>query len=177
MVLTSEGRRPINVNVIYIHMEQAMPETFRIPYVAPMPWLVIGGVIGVALIGAHHLGGIIVALVALGFAYKWAVRWHTANGGPGFDANHVWPSCAGIWGRRRSEPRPAAEPPSSGNHAFDDYRREMLRRLEQDHQDFNAFLERLRQAKDKAEFDQFMADRSRGAPPPPNPPTGPWPTS
>jgi hypothetical protein len=156
-------------------MEQVMPETVRVPYFGPVPWLVIGGVIGVALIGAHHVGGIILLLVALGFAAKWACRWHVANGGNGFDGT-VWPSCAGMWSRRRSEPRAPAEPPSSGNHAFDDYRREMLRRLEQDHQDFQAFLDRLRRAKDKAEFDQFMADRGHGGPAP-TPPTGPWPTS
>ncbi len=90
----------------------------------------------------------------------------------------VWPSCGGAWGRWRDERRAAAaEPPSSGNHAFDDYRREMLRRLEQDHQEFNAFLDRLRRAKDKAEFDQFMAERDRGAPPPAEQPANPWPTS
>ena len=49
----------------------------------------------------------------------------------------------------------------SGNHAFDEYRNETLRRLEDEQRDFLAFLERLRQAKDKAEFDQFMAERGR----------------
>ena len=51
--------------------------------------------------------------------------------------------------------------PTSGNHAFDEYREETLRRLEEEQEAFHDFLERLRQAKDKAEFDQFMADRSR----------------
>lgn len=50
-------------------------------------------------------------------------------------------------------------PPSSGNRAFDEYRTETLRRLEDEQRDFQDFLERLRQARDKAEFDQFMADR------------------
>ncbi len=48
---------------------------------------------------------------------------------------------------------------SSGNSAFDEYRAETLRRLEDEQQEFFDFLDRLRQAKDKAEFDQFMADR------------------
>src|SRR5277367_3468146 len=48
---------------------------------------------------------------------------------------------------------------TSGNHAFDEYRAETLRRLEEEQKDFSAFLERLRFAKDKAEFDQFMTDR------------------
>jgi hypothetical protein len=49
--------------------------------------------------------------------------------------------------------------PSSGNRAFDEYRTETLRRLEDEQREFREFLERLRMAKDKAEFDQFMADR------------------
>ncbi len=53
------------------------------------------------------------------------------------------------WGRPRS----------SGNRAFDDYRTETLRRLEDEQREFKEFLERLRFAKDRAEFDQFMAER------------------
>ena len=48
---------------------------------------------------------------------------------------------------------------SSGNRAFDEYRAETLRRLEEEQKEFGAFLDRLRFAKDKAEFDQFMAER------------------
>ena len=47
--------------------------------------------------------------------------------------------------------------PSSGNRAFDDYREETLRRLEEEQREFVNFLDRLRHAKDKEEFDQFMA--------------------
>ena len=50
---------------------------------------------------------------------------------------------------------------SSGNVAFDEYREETLRRLEEEQKEFRSFLDRLRHAKDKAEFDQFMADRGR----------------
>ena len=49
--------------------------------------------------------------------------------------------------------------PSSGNHAFDEYRTETLRRLEDEQKEFREFLERLRFAKDKTEFDQFMSER------------------
>ncbi|QIB33377.1 DUF2852 domain-containing protein [Ancylobacter pratisalsi] len=57
----------------------------------------------------------------------------------------------------------------SGNRAFDEYREDTLRRLEDEQKDFKDFLERLRQAKDKAEFDQFMADRrNRPDTPPPS---------
>src|ERR1700746_698776 len=48
---------------------------------------------------------------------------------------------------------------SSGNRAFDEYRAKTLRRLEEEQREFKEFLDRLRHAKDKAEFDQFMAER------------------
>jgi len=63
-------------------------------------------------------------------------------------------SGAGFWGG----------PPSSGNRAFDDYRADTLRRLEEEQREFKEFLERLRFAKDRAEFDQFMAERRNGSP-------------
>ncbi len=47
----------------------------------------------------------------------------------------------------------------SGNHAFDEYRSETLRRLEEEQKEFREFLDRLRFAKDKTEFDAFMAER------------------
>ncbi len=50
---------------------------------------------------------------------------------------------------------------SSGNAAFDAYKTETLRRLEDEQENFEAFLKRLRDAKDKAEFDQFMDDRAK----------------
>ena len=49
--------------------------------------------------------------------------------------------------------------PSSGNYAFDEYRSDTLRRLEEEQREFKDFLERLRFAKDRDEFDQFMAER------------------
>ena len=53
---------------------------------------------------------------------------------------------------------------SSGNRAFDDYREETLKRLEDEQREFHDFLGRLRMAKDKAEFDEFMTERRRAAP-------------
>ena len=57
---------------------------------------------------------------------------------------------AGRWGAQ-----------SSGNSAFDAYRDETIRRLEEEQDAFNAFLKRLRDAKDKQEFDAFMDDRAK----------------
>ena len=59
--------------------------------------------------------------------------------------------------------------PSSGNRAFDEYRSETIRRLEDEQREFHEFLDRLRMAKDKSEFDQFMAERRNR----PNPDTQP----
>lgn len=49
----------------------------------------------------------------------------------------------------------------SGNTAFDSYKADMLRRLEDEQSAFEGFLQRLRDAKDKSEFDAFMDDRAR----------------
>lgn len=61
--------------------------------------------------------------------------------------------------RAEREIRNYAASTPSGNRAFDEYRQETLKRLEDEEREFRAFLDRLRQAKDKAEFDQFMSDR------------------
>ena len=56
---------------------------------------------------------------------------------------------------------PRAEAPkSSGNATFDAYRDMTLARLEQEQDRFGDFLDRLREARDKVEFDQFMQDRA-----------------
>ena len=72
---------------------------------------------------------------------------------------------SGEWRSRMREqaagwcgPRARGGMRSSGNRAFDEYREEALRRLEEEEREFKEFLDRLRQAKDKTEFDQFMAD-------------------
>lgn len=52
---------------------------------------------------------------------------------------------------------------SSGNTAFDAYKADTLRRLEDEQHAFESFLDRLREAKDKQEFDSFMQDRAKGA--------------
>jgi hypothetical protein len=94
------------------------------------------------------------------WGHRWG-RWYNmppgGNGGrngdgPRNSGGSPWWSCGG--------PRRAEAPPS-GNAAFDEYRAETLRRLEEEQKEFLAYLERLRRARDKAEFDQFMAERRR----------------
>jgi len=86
-------------------------------------------------------------------------RWYNtmADGQPDQRSGaSPWGRAAGCgWGTR------SKEAPSSGNAAFDEYRAETLRRLEEEQREFVEYLERLRRAKDKAEFDQFMAERRR----------------
>ncbi|MEY4984832.1 MAG: hypothetical protein RIR62_3098 [Pseudomonadota bacterium] len=64
----------------------------------------------------------------------------------------------GTWGARRWDGRAFAP---TGNSAFDAYRAETLRRLEEEQAAFESFLSRLREAKDKQEFDAFMEERAR----------------
>lgn len=66
-------------------------------------------------------------------------------------------------GARRASYRKSHGFNSSGNSAFDAYKAETLRRLEDEQENFEAFLNRLREARDKSEFDQFMDERARKA--------------
>ncbi len=79
-------------------------------------------------------------------------RWYNTSAGTDSQRGRGW-GWGGCGRRRGFAP--------SGNAAFDAYRSETLRRLEEEQREFVEYLDRLRQAKDKAEFDQFMADRRR----------------
>ena len=50
---------------------------------------------------------------------------------------------------------------ATGNAAFDTYKEDTINRLNEEQDAFNGFLQRLREAKDKTEFDQFMDDRAK----------------
>jgi hypothetical protein len=102
-----------------------------------------------------------VALMILGFLMWWPLGLVTLAFVIGSGRMTSSGSMAGLY---RADPvrtagtwwRPS---PQSGNRAFDQYRQETLRRLEEEQREFQEFLTRLRMAKDKAEFDQFMAER------------------
>jgi Protein of unknown function (DUF2852) len=100
-------------------------------------------------------------LVVLGYLIGSGRMAHWTGCGARHWQQHSRGNPSGWWGRRS---------PSSGNWAFDEYRAETLRRLENEQREFKEFLDRLRHAKDKAEFDQFMAERGRR---PQNPPPQP----
>lgn len=128
-----------------------------IPYVAhttqPMGWL------SRAEAWLDHKGkGAWIAVMVLGFIFVWPV-------GLALLAYMIWSKrMFGKSARSRAMARQGfTVMQSSGNLAFDNYKAETLRRLEEEQNSFEAFLQRLREAKDKAEFDDFMADRARAA--------------
>ena len=97
-----------------------------------------------------------IAAMVLGFIFFWPV-------GLALLAYMIWSkrmfsmSC----NRRSSRSYMPTQMRRTGNSAFDSYKEETLRRLEEEQTNFEAFLERLREAKDKSEFDQFMDERAR----------------
>ena len=101
-----------------------------------------------------------IATMVLGFIFFWPL-------GLALLAYMIW-SNRMFTGKSRSLSARRMTPTrfrSSGNQAFDTYKTDMLRRLEDEQEAFEGFLQRLREAKDKAEFDQFMEDReTRGGP-------------
>jgi hypothetical protein len=128
-----------------------------------------------------------IALTVVGFIVFWPVglalliylkwsgrmfcghrRWGYWSGPEGRDARHAareeWRSWKrnARWGGRQG----------SGNVAFDEYREETLRKLDEEQQAFHDYLDKLRSAKDRAEFDQFMNER-RNRPPQNEPPAAP----
>lgn len=103
-----------------------------------------------AWVGATTLGFIVFWPVGLGLlAYMiWGKRMFSRSC---HNRSHAHSDRYG-WGRRAE---------TTGNHAFDSYKAEALRRLEDEQQAFEAFLQRLRNSKDKSEFDAFMEERAR----------------
>ena len=106
-----------------------------------------------------------IALVVLGFAFWWPIGLATLAFFIGSGRMSCWKQGhMSHWygGMQARENRGTWWQPTrsrSGNQAFDDYRAETLRRLEEEQREFQEFLVRLRKARDKQEFDQFMAER------------------
>ena len=126
-------------------------------------------------------GPLTIALMVLGFVVWWPlglamlayILWGEMFGGSSEKAE-AWASKSKAWCRdqnfghhnHRHNLRQ-----SSGNAAFDDYRAEQLKRLEEERkrldEEINAFHEHmrnLRMAKDREEFDRFMRDKNGSRP-------------
>ena len=103
-----------------------------------------------------------IAAMVLGFIFVWPV-------GLAILAYMIWSkrmfskSCRRSGRTHEMRRSGMAAMKSSGNTAFDAYKADTLRRLEEEQEQFENFLDRLREAKDKAEFDQFMDDRAKKA--------------
>jgi len=101
-----------------------------------------------------------IAVMVLGFVFFWPI-------GLAILAYMIWSkrmfstACRHRHSRRHARSMGGLAP--TGNTAFDAYKADTLERLEREQTEFEAFLERLREAKDKAEFDQFMDDRAKRA--------------
>ncbi|MEO0681439.1 MAG: DUF2852 domain-containing protein [Pseudomonadota bacterium] len=109
-------------------------------------------------IGAMVLGFILVW--PLGLALLFYMIW-SGRMGKGCNGN-----------RKHRWTRGKAYQPT-GNTAFDAYREETLRRLEEEQAAFEQFLIRLREAKDQSEFNAFMDERRRAPAAPQAQPTAP----
>lgn len=102
-----------------------------------------------------------IALMVIGFMVWWPL-------GLAMIAWIVWGERAIAWwdeSQHRMQTRNA-----TGNEAFEEYRRSELDRLEQERQrvereavEFQTFMRDLRKARDRDEFDRFMAERRRNA--------------
>ncbi|HEX7390239.1 MAG TPA: DUF2852 domain-containing protein [Acidiphilium sp.] len=137
------------------------------------PWI---AVMVLGFIAWWPIGLLALAFLVFGgrhWAYGWHSHWHSCAGhGPRGRWSRHGEEWAGEWKRewKRDWKRRMHrggwndEPPPSGNRAFDDYRAETLRRLEEEQKEFSDFLDRLRYARDKAEFDSFMTERRERPP-------------
>jgi hypothetical protein len=102
-----------------------------------------------------------IALAVLGFMIWWPLGLALLVFILGSGRMSSWKSASAWQGGRHQMRHPGTwwQPSRSGNRAFDEYREETLHRLEEEQREFKEFLARLRMAKDRAEFDQFMAER------------------
>ena len=127
-------------------------------------------------------GPLTIALMVLGFVVWWPlglamlayILWGEAFGGSAEKAQS-YVNKGKAWARENCGPngrqRYHGGWRSSGNAAFDDYRAEQLRRLEEERKRldeeisaFHEYMANLRKAKDREEFDRFMRERNGNKP-------------
>ena len=144
--------------------EQFSQNKWRGPYAGRMnkkPWSIyeVGAVLGSFVI-FWPLG-----LVALFVKMKKGELWNGASEmkAPWASDWASWKKPEGFGDFNRSWKQPA----SSGNQAFDDYRRTeldkldaMRRKLDEDRKAFDDYVTKLRHAKDREDFERFMNERN-----------------
>ena len=115
-----------------------------------------------------------IGLMVLGFIIFWPlglamlgyILWGEKFGGSAEKAQAYWnKGCGYMRSNTKNHGRHGHSFSSSGNAAFDDYRAEQLRRLEEERNRldaeidaFHEYMANLRKAKDREEFDRFMSE-------------------
>lgn len=118
-----------------------------------------------------------ITLMVLGFIAFWPlgllvlgyILWGEKFGGSAEKAEHYWSKGKAWCGANKGQRgwgRHSYGFTSSGNAAFDEYRSEQLRRLEEERarldaeiEAFHEYMANLNKAKDREEFDRFMNER------------------
>ena len=122
--------------------------------------------VSVQLLSTLLYGGFAIASVAIAFAHFWpaAVLLALVLGWRGgFGPHNFTQASADDIVEQLRNLGPDAQQRRSGNASFDAYREDVLNCLEQEQKRFDNLLGRLREAKDKSEFDKFMDDRANKA--------------
>ena len=103
-----------------------------------------------------------IGLMVLGFIFFWPLGFAVLAYILWGDQIRAW------WDENQYRMQQRSAGPSSGNVAFDEYRKEELERLERErrHLDeereaFQEFMHNLRRARDREEFDRFKSERNR----------------
>lgn len=120
--------------------------------------------VAVQILGTLAFGGFAIAATAMAFANFWpagvalalVLAWRggfVPQGRPQDAADTAIQAVCNL-GQDASRRQ-------TGNASFDAYRDEVLARLEDERQSFEGFLDRLRDARDKSEFDDFMDARAQ----------------
>jgi Protein of unknown function (DUF2852) len=116
-----------------------------------------------------------IAAMVLGFIVFWPIGlailgyklWQSKMGGPDMQtvAQRGWSQARSAWTGATPGPQSWGFG-SSGNSAFDAWKQAELarleeerRRLEESHREFAEFMENVRRAKDREEFERFMQER------------------
>ena len=112
----------------------------------PVPWMFLGPIMMFTFIAIFLVGMFFVMRAVQRHRNETAVMGSAGECGIG-----VWLS-----GRNTSGGMEASH---IGHSAFEEYRAQTLQRLDQEQREFQEFIARLRAAKDKEEFEQFITDR------------------
>ena len=126
-------------------------------------------------------GPLTIALMVLGFVIFWPlglamlayILWGELFGGS-TDKAQAWMSKSKAWCQSNHNYRHqghGAWRNSSGNAAFDEYRAEQMKRLDEERKrldeeinEFHEYMRNLRMARDREEFDRFMRERTGNRP-------------